>query len=326
MAWARTDDAKVAQLQRELSVVFGDGRAVNELLKIARDGSVDPAARRDALTVVLESQPKGLSSTLLKLKSDKIIGPLAIRGLARYDLPQIGTQLLKFYNNAKHEHRPAVISTLSSRASYAALLLDAVEAGTINRRDISAAAASNIAGHGDPALTEKLEELWGAVQTSAKEKLELIEKYRERLTPQRLAGADLQEGRQVFAKVCGNCHKIFGEGKTVGPDLTGSNRDNLGYLLDNIIDPSRIVSAELRQSAVLTSDGRIINGCITRQDDHTLTIQTINDIQRIPREDVERVRKLTKSLMPDGILTPLSDSQVRDLFAFLQSTGARPQQ
>jgi putative membrane-bound dehydrogenase-like protein len=323
--WAEMNDAGVAELQRELSVVFGDGRAVDELLAIARDNGVDPAARRDALSVVLESQPQGLASTLLKLKSDKVLGALAIRGLARYEDRQVGKQLLQYYRNAKHEHRPAIISTLASRESYAALLLGAVDAGAIDRRDISAAAAGNIAGHRNPTLTAKLEELWGAVQTSPKEKLELIEKYRAQLTPQRLADADLQAGGQVFAKVCANCHKMFGEGKTVGPDLTGSNRDNLGYLLENIIDPSRIVPAELRQSAVLLSDGRVINGCITRQDEHTLTIQTINDVHRVSREDIELIRKLPQSLMPDGILTPLSDPQVRDLFGFLQATSGRSQ-
>ncbi len=114
---------------------------------------------------------------------------------------------------------------------------------------------------------------------------------------------------------------MFGKGKAIGPDLTGSNRDNLDYLLENIIDPSGVVPPELRQSAVLLADGRVINGSITKQDDHTLTIQTIDDIQRIPRQDVEAVRKLTKSLMPDGLLTPLSDTQIRDPFAFLQSAS-----
>jgi hypothetical protein len=43
------------------------------------------------------------------------------------------------------------------------------------------------------------------------------------------------------------------------PDLTGSNRDSLDYLLENIVDPSRVVPAELRQSAVLLESGRVIN-------------------------------------------------------------------
>ncbi len=314
------DDARVAPLQRELSVVFGDGRAVDELLAVARDGRGDPTARRDALRVVLESQPKDLAKTLLQLKNDKVIGAAAIRGLARYEDPQVAKQLLNSYPNAKHDHRPAIIDTLASRPSYAAALLDAVKRGVVNRSDISAAAAANIAGHHDSALTDQLEELWGAVQTTPKEKQLLISQYRARLTPENLSQADLDAGRSVFQKVCGNCHKMFGEGKTIGPDLTGSNRDNLAYLLENIIDPSRVVPAELRQSAVLLVDGRVINGTITRQNENTLTIQTITEEFRVPREEVETIRKLTQSLMPDGLLTPLTDQQVRDLIGYLQTT------
>ncbi len=314
------DDARVAPLQRELSVVFGDGRAVDELLAIARDGRGDPAARRDALRVVLESQPQDLAKTLLQLKNDKVIGAAAIRGLARYEDPQVAKQLLSSYPNAKHEHRPAIIDTLASRRSYAAALLDAVKRGVVNRRDISAAAAGNIAGHHDSALTEQLEQLWGAVQTTPQEKQLLISQHRARLTRENLAKADLDAGHKVFQKVCGNCHKMFGEGKAIGPDLTGSNRDNLNYLLENIIDPSRVVPAELRQSAVLLVDGRVINGTITRQNKNTLTIQTITEEHRVPREEVETIRKLSQSLMPDGLMTPLSDDQVRDLIGYLQTT------
>ena len=324
--WAESSDADVVKLQRELSVVFGDGRAVDELLSIARDKGADPSARRNALSVVLKSQPNGLASTLLKLKSDKVVGALAIRGLAQFDDRQVGKQLLQFYRNAKHDHRPAIINTLASRESYATLLLDAVGAGSIEHSDIPATAASNIAAHQNPTLTAKLEKLWGAVQTSPQEKLDLIEKYRAQLTPERLADADLQNGRQVFVKACANCHKMFGEGNTIGPDLTGSNRDNLGYLLDNVIDPSRIVPAELQQSAVLLTDGRVMTGCITQNDAQTITIQTINEVHRVSREDIETIRKLSTSLMPDGILTPLSDLQVRDLFGFLQSTSGRSPQ
>jgi putative heme-binding domain-containing protein len=148
----------------------------------------------------------------------------------------------------------------------------------------------------------------------------LISKYREKLTPPNLAAADLGSGRMIFDKVCGNCHKMFGQGKGIGPDLTGSNRDSLDYLLENIVDPSRVVPAQLRQSAVLMVSGRVINGTITRQDDNTLTIQTITEELIVPRGDVESIRKLNQSLMPDGLMTQLSDAQVRDLISYLQAS------
>ncbi|MGB0600578.1 MAG: c-type cytochrome, partial [Rubripirellula sp.] len=188
---------------------------------------------------------------------------------------------------------------------------------------ISAADAANIAAHKQDELTSQLEELWGAVNTTPDQKRRLIDQYRTQLTNKRLANADQVRGQRVFQMVCGNCHKMFGQGKSIGPDLTGSNRDNLDYLLENIIDPSRIVPAELRQSAILLTDGRIINGTIMRQDENTLTVQTISEEILVPRNDVDTIRKLSKSLMPDGLLTQLTKQQVIDLFAYLKNATRR---
>ena len=248
-----------------------------------------------------------------------MIGVEAIRGLARHENAEVPRQLLNMYRNAKHDHRPAIISTLASRPSYATALLEAVAAQQVLPQDISAADAANIAAHKDEALTAQLEKLWGSIKTTPDEKLRLIAQYRAELTSRKLAAADQQRGQQVFQKICGNCHKMFGQGKSIGPDLTGSNRDNLDFLLENIIDPSRVVPAELRQSAVLLTDGRIINGTITRQNENTLTIQTVSEEILVPANDVEIVRKLPQSLMPDGLLTQLTEEQVTDLFAYLKN-------
>ena len=53
-----------------------------------------------------------------------------------------------------------------------------------------------------------------------------------------LARADLGLGRAVFDRICASCHKLYGSGGDIGPDLTGTGRDNLDYLLENLIDPS----------------------------------------------------------------------------------------
>ena len=54
----------------------------------------------------------------------------------------------------------------------------------------------------------------------------------------------------MFAKTCQQCHKLYGEGGAIGPDLTGSNRSDLDYLLSNLIDPSAEVGRDFRMSVV----------------------------------------------------------------------------
>lgn len=323
-ALQKHSDDEVASLTRELSVVFGDGRAIVELLAIAADPSADSASRLDALGVVIESQPPDLVKTLLKLRSDRVVGAKAIRGLSRYDDVRVPKELLRAYASARHDHRPAIIETLAARPDYAMALLDAVEQGKVDAATIPATAAAVIAGHGDAALTKKLESAWGVVSSTPKEQQQLISKYRSQLTPQRLGKANLQAGRRLFEKTCAGCHKMFGEGKALGPDLTGSNRDNLDYLLENIIAPSRIVPSGLRQSAALLHDGRVITGTILERNDKTIRIQTVSEPVIVSTDQIETVRQLNTSLMPDGLLNPLGDDQIRDLIGYLQTKQKVP--
>ena len=96
-----------------------------------------------------------------------------------------------------------------------------------------------------------------------------MKQFRDKLTPAVLKEANLGVGRQLFQRTCASCHILFGEGGKVGPELTGSQRHNLDYLLENMLDPSAIVANEYRVTVVTTTDGRVINGIIKRDDPHT---------------------------------------------------------
>ncbi len=82
------------------------------------------------------------------------------------------------------------------------------------------------------------------------------------MKPAVLATANLANGRALYASVCGACHVMYGEGGKIGPDLTGSGRANLDYLLENIADPSAVVSADYRMSLVTLKDGRASAGSL----------------------------------------------------------------
>ena len=80
------------------------------------------------------------------------------------------------------------------------------------------------------------------------------------LTPDYLKSADLNAGKAIFTKNCASCHKLNGEGNDVGPDLTGSQRANLDYVLENVLDPSAVVPGEYKMTAFYLNDGRVITG------------------------------------------------------------------
>src|SRR5207244_4241888 len=102
----------------------------------------------------------------------------------------------------------------------------------------------------DAQLNRQLTEVWGVLRESAEDKQQFIAKLRADLTPASLAAADKSQGRLLFQSACAVCHKLYGQGVEIGPDLTGAGRDNLDYLLENIVDPSTVVTADFRLSVV----------------------------------------------------------------------------
>ena len=119
--------------------------------------------------------------------------------------------------------------------------------------------------------------------------------------------------------MCGQCHSLFGEGAKIGPDLTGSDRKNLDYLLDNIINPSAVVPETYRVTNLTLKDGRSLTGIILTQTDRALTLQTTSEKLTLQKSDIEDQQTSQLSMMPDGLLDTLSEQQVRDLIAYLSS-------
>ena len=123
---------------------------------------------------------------------------------------------------------------------------------------------------------------------------------------------------------CATCHTLFGQGGKIGPDLTGAQRSNLDYLLQNIVDPSALVAPAYRMSTVVLSDGRVLNGIVNDTPGSAVTIQTPTERLVVNRAEIEQLRKSELSLMPDGLLDVISDSEVRNLLAYLMSPQQVP--
>ena len=146
----------------------------------------------------------------------------------------------------------------------------------------------------------------------------MIHGLKGRLTRDEIAKADLRKGRLLFQDICAKCHTLYGEGAKIGPDLTGSGRANLDYLLENIVEPSAVVSAEYRLSEVTMKDGRELAGIVKARTGRTLTLRTLTDEQTVELREVVNEGVSTLSMMPEGLLLPLQPEQVRDLIAYLR--------
>lgn len=321
---AAPEDATLRSRVRDLNVLFGDGRALEDVRRLALDDKAALDVRKAALKTLIESRPTDLRSICERLVRVRFLNEVAIRGLALFDDPEIGRTLAASYRSFHPSERAAALDVLASRASFARALLDQIAAGRIARQDLTAFHARQIRSFGDPELTARLTEVWGELRDAPADRRDRITKFKAQLDSAALAASDLSHGRALFERVCASCHTLYGRGAEIGPNLTGAGRDNLDYLLENLVDPSASVSADFRMTVVAMRDGRVLNGMVRVRSDRTLTLQTQTEALVLDRAEVEDERPSPLSLMPEGLLDPLSKADARDLIAYLMNRTQVP--
>jgi cytochrome c oxidase cbb3-type subunit I/II len=170
-------------------------------------------------------------------------------------------------------------------------------------------------------LGDRFIKIYGDVKVMAADKNQAIARYKKICNPNAVAAANASRGRVVFAKTCAACHTLYGEGGAVGPDLTGSNRANLDYILLNSVAPSDDVPEAYRTVSVLTFDGRVVNGVLAEEDASRIVLKTPEEPRLvIAKADIEQRRVSPLSMMPDGQLDQLEKQQVLDLIKYLRTT------
>lgn len=314
---SRSDNAALREHGVMLALVFGDPQALADLRKTALTVSAPSKDRLAAVEALIEKRVPDLAPVLQDLLADKVMRSAALRGLGSMPHKATPQKVLAIYGQLTGEEKHDAVATLASRKEYALELLTAVEKKAVPRTDLTAYVARQIYSLNDRQVTERLRQVWGEVRDATPQKQQHIARYKTLLTAAFLKKADLGNGRLIFSKTCQQCHKLYGEGGTIGPDLTGSNRAELDYLLLNIIDPSAEVAQDYRMSIVATQDGRVITGIVVERSPSRYVLQTATEKIVVSKEDVESIKESPISMMPEGQLDSLTKEQVRDLIAYL---------
>ena len=143
-----------------------------------------------------------------------------------------------------------------------------------------------------------------------------------------LAEANFKNGRNLFHSIkCATCHRFDGLGGDVGPDLTTvKNKFDANYLLESIIEPSKVISDQYSSKIVALEDGRQITGLVIPKDGKVEiypvqeTAEALEPII-VDADEIEQMKDSSTSQMPAAMLDSLNAEEVRDLIAYLLSSG-----
>jgi putative membrane-bound dehydrogenase-like protein len=318
----RSAGGETAKIALQLSQQFGDSVAAKTMLATLQDSSANIDDRRQALQGLSGRQRPELKDQLVALLADDALRRDAIRAVAAYDDVTLGKELLKRYPVLSDENKQEVVHTLSSRPAYGNELTDALRRGDVPKRDVPAYVARLLRR----VVGNRFVDVWGPIEELGADKEAMFVKYRELLTSDALRTADASNGRAIFDRTCAACHKLHGRGGNIGPDITGANRTNLEYLLGNILTPSAIIQDAYKMHIVLTDDGRIYSGVPAEENKRQLKLRIADREQpvTIPISQIESREIAPISMMPEGTLKTLKDSEVQDLIAYLQSLKQVP--
>ena len=314
-------DGDIRKLAIRLALVFDDPLALQILRKTAQNRGVAAGERQTALRSLIRKRVAGLQILLRTLLADSDVQRVALQGLAEYDDRETSQWIIAAYKKLPAAARQDALQTLASRTTWAMDMLNAVEAERIPRSDLSAYTARQLRNLGDQQLLERVQDIWGRVRVTAEEQRQKIVAYKKQLPDRVFDLADLARGRTLFEKKCANCHRIFGRGGVIGPDLTGAQRGNVDYLLENLVDPSSAVSRDYQMEVITTEAGRVVTGLVVAETPQAVTIQTVNERLIIPKSEIDQRQKSSESMMPAGLLNDLTKDEVRDLIAFLRRGG-----
>ena len=314
---SQSDNQMVKDLSSELAQIFGDEAAMERAMAIVRDTFEETEARRRALYSLLSQKHEPVVELLENLLADKELQLDAIRGYALMEHPKAAAILLSRYPKWTQPLRKATIETLATRRTYAQALIASLRSGQISKDEIPAHVARSLQLLLGPSFTS----VFGEIRELDQDRNQLIAKYKQILTDEALAAANPSAGRKIFEKTCASCHKLYGAGSDIGPDLTGSNRANLDYILLNSVDPSYDVPEGYRMVLIETVDGLVLNGVVAEENAQSVTLKTVQQPRVVVlKEDIVDRQISPKSIMPDGQLEALKKDELINLIRYLKTT------
>jgi len=301
-----------------LLALFQVPEAIAQIKTIAGESREGEERRIQALEVLIalkEDSARNLAERML-FEFRRPLRPLALTALSRFDDDGVATVLLRAYEGFDEDQKPRVLDVLTQRDHWGKALMKHVAEKKLDPKAINVNQARRLLGSKDKELVALTIKHWGTLREERNpEREKVVREMRDLLS--RTKG-DPKRGLVVYKKLCGQCHKLHGEGVEVGPDITANGRASFEQLLSNTFDPSLIIGPGYHGVTVYDTRGRVLTGLLVEEGPTRVVLKVQGGEQTtIARKAIEKIEYSKLSLMPEGMEKQLSPQEMADLFALL---------
>ncbi|MBI3881446.1 MAG: c-type cytochrome [Verrucomicrobia bacterium] len=296
------------------------------MFAFARQSASDeskPAGQRATAAALLARAPSQRAEAMSLLTgwlTPRTAGELqraAVRSLAATGDDSVPAKLMSGWASHAPATRNAILDALMGREPWAFALVQRLEKGELTPSDFDPTRRAQLLRHASARVRGKAGKFLNAAGTSNRAKV--VEEFRPALA---LKGNGVH-GREVYLKLCVNCHKLGDTGNEIGPDLRSVVEHPPEKLLFNILDPSGDVQPGFNAYSCTLANGEELYGLITVETGNSLTFKLADGtVRNIPRRDVASLRGSNLSLMPEGLENGLTKQDVADLIQFLRTPRA----
>ena len=303
-----------------LTTSWNDPRGTTIVGNVFATDSYPTEQRLGALNALITAQADSLVDSMVAVidaqSTSSTFKAQILSSLSKLNDPKIADVILTRYAKLEPDLQPRAIELLTQRANWAKPLLQMIAEKKIAATTINLNQARRLKDLKDDELTSLLATHWGQVRNERdpnRDKYIADMRQLIRKTP-----ADPFAGEKAFKKVCAQCHKIYGEGAEVGPDITLNGRSDFNQMLSNVFDPSLVIGAGYRSYTVVTNGGRVLNGLLAEDSPQRIVLKVQGGKQEvIPRSDIDEFKVNEISLMPEQLEKQLTPQEIVDLFAFI---------
>ncbi|MDB6140264.1 MAG: putative heme-binding protein [Verrucomicrobiaceae bacterium] len=306
-----------------LSIRSGDAAAIKQGLAVLKDKTA-PVAKRAAIALVLaEMGKKEVLEPLQALYTgtgNEALKRALLPAVAKFDDHKIITLMLDGYEQriaGEKTLRESALRTMAGRKEWARMLIAAVDTWKVPEKHVPIDIIRQLSLFNDPEINAAIDKHWPGKLAAAP--TEDILKENKRIKEVLRGGTgDAAKGKALFTQRCAICHKLFGEGSVIGPELTGYERGNLDFWMTAVLTPSIEIREGYGLYVVKLKNGQILSGIMAGQDAKGITLRDVaNQLTPVKQSDILSLEASPISVMPQGLLTGISDTDLRDLFAYL---------